>query len=391
MKRHVHALADRFAAYLRGAGDAPRKPVFLSRDGLCKHASDLLYEGVKLRELEHGPDLDALRGQLIGEVRGFNRRAQEDGVAPVTLERAQYVICTLLDEVISSTEWGRGGWSRHSLLMHFHGQTFGGDGFFVYLDLAEQQPQDNLALLELMYLCLVLGLEGRYRIAHEGRAALALRRNQLYETLRQQHEHRPARPVRVLSPGSRRAWAGWGAGALLAVCGVGMTFHLEGRAYGTLQRLQGIELEQLKPLHQQLAERLSTDVHSGRLSVQQEGAGVRMVINSYGLFASGSSEVTAAYYPFLQRIAKALVLWPGSVEVIGHSDDMPMAGSVDANQVLSLARAQGVLTWLAREQVDPQRFSAQGRGASEPLHANDGPDNRARNRRVEVLLYPAES
>ncbi|MEG1043021.1 MAG: OmpA family protein, partial [Pseudomonas sp.] len=97
------------------------------------------------------------------------------------------------------------------------------------------------------------------------------------------------------------------------------------------------------------------------------------------------------YYPFLQRIAKALVLWPGSVEVIGHSDDMPMAGSVDANQVLSLARAQGVLTWLAREQVDPQRFSAQGRGAAEPLHANDGPDNRARNRRVEVLLYPAES
>ncbi|MNJ16595.1 Photosystem I chlorophyll a apoprotein A2 [compost metagenome] len=391
MKRRFHTAFDQFQVYLRGTGNVPRGRLPMGRDGLCRHASGLLYEAVKLRELEHGPDLDALRGQLIVQVRDFSRMALEDGIAPVPLERAQYVLCTLLDEVISSSEWGRGVWSRHSLLMNFHGQTFGGDGFFVYLDLAERLPHENLALLELMYLCLVLGLEGRYRIQHEGRAALALRRNQLYETLRQQHEYRPTQAPSTAGLTRRRALQGWGAAALVAALGVGMTFHLEGRAHGTLQRLQAIDLEPLKSLHQQLAERLSTDVHSGRLTLQQEGAGVRMVINTYGLFASGSSEVEAAYHPVLQRIGKALVLWPGSVEVIGHSDDTPVTGSLKSNQALSLARAEGVLSWLAREQAVPERFSAQGRGASEPLHANDNPDNRARNRRVEVLLYPAES
>ncbi|MDD2058587.1 type IVB secretion system protein IcmH/DotU [Pseudomonas sp. GD03860] len=391
MKRGLHALFGRLGVLGHGTDTAPRGPLWLSRDGLCRHAGGLLYEAVKLREREQGPDLDALRGQLIVEVRAFNRRALEAGIEAVTVERAQYVICTLLDEVISSSEWGRGGWSKHSLLMNFHGQTFGGDGFFAYLDSAELYPQENLALLELMYLCLVLGLEGRYRIQHEGRAALALRRNQLYETLRQQHVYRSGPQQRSTSAGLRRVVHRWGAGALLMVLAVGLGFQLEARAYDTLQRLQSVELAQLTSLPQQLAERLSTDISSGRLSLQQEGAGVRMVIDSYGLFASGSSEVAEAYGPVLQRIARALALWPGSIEVIGHSDDTPVTGSLNSNLALSLARAEAVRGWLAADQADAQRFSAQGRGATEPLYANDSADNRAHNRRVEVLLYPAES
>ncbi len=160
------------------AGPAEALPP-LSSDGLGQRASDLLYEVVLLRGLERAPDLDELRAQLVTKVRTFHRQALDDGASLDTVERAQYAICTLLDEILSGSEWGRGGWSRHSLLMIFHGQTSGGDGFFAYLDAAELKPRENLALLEVMYLCLALGLEGRYRIQSEGRAALALRRNQL--------------------------------------------------------------------------------------------------------------------------------------------------------------------------------------------------------------------
>lgn len=101
----------------------------LSSEGLGLHASDLLYEVVLLRSLEQAPDLDDLRAHLVTQMRTFHRKAVEDRVPVSLVERAQYAMCTLLDETISSAEWGRGEWSKHSLLMIFHGQTSGGDGF----------------------------------------------------------------------------------------------------------------------------------------------------------------------------------------------------------------------------------------------------------------------
>ena len=368
----------------------------MTGDGLGQRSSGLLYEVVLLRGLEQAPDLDELRARLVTQVRTFHRLALADGVSTQMVEQAQYAICTLLDETISSAEWGRGGWSKHSLLMIFHGQTSGGDGFFAYLDAAELKPQQNLALLELMYLCLALGLEGRYRIQSEGRAALALRRSQLFETIRLQRGYLPKarldQHLRSWSRGhvQRRRYLWWGGGILLVCLAVGLGYHLENRSYETLVRLQALEQAPLLSLTQQLAEQLSADLRAGRLNLLEDGQGVRMIISSSGLFASGGSQVAQLYQPVLRRIAAALDQWPGQIKVIGHSDDTPVAGRLGSNQALSQVRAEAVLRFLVGDQLDPQRFIAEGRGEFEPLFANDSPDNRARNRRVEIFVYPAE-
>ncbi|TWC06646.1 MULTISPECIES: type IVB secretion system protein IcmH/DotU [unclassified Pseudomonas] len=367
----------------------------LNSDRLAQRASDLLYEVVLLRGLEQAPDLNELRARLVTQIRTFHRQALDDATPAATVERAQYAICTLLDETISGSEWGRGGWSKHSLLMIFHGQTSGGDGFFAYLDSAELKPQENLALLELMYLCLALGLEGRYRIQSEGRAALAVRRNQLFETIRLQRGYLPKarldEHLRSWSRGyfNRRRHLWWGCGVLLVALASGLAYHLESRSYQTMVRLQALEQAPLITLTQQMAEQLSADLRAGRLNLLEDGQGVRMIISSSGLFAPGSSEVAAPYQPVLRRIAAALDQWPGQIKVVGHSDDTPVARRLISNQALSLARAEAVLRWLVSEQLDPSRFFAEGRGEFEPLLANDSPDNRARNRRVEIFVYPA--
>ncbi|GGU51626.1 hypothetical protein GCM10009504_05370 [Pseudomonas laurentiana] len=369
----------------------------LSSEGLGLHASDLLYEVVLLRSLEHAPDLDDLRAHLVTQMRTFHRKAVDDGVSINMVERAQYAICTLLDETISSAEWGRGEWSKHSLLMIFHGQTSGGDGFFGYLDAAELKPQENLPLLEVMYLCLALGLEGRYRIQSEGRAALAMRRNHLFETIRMQRGYVPtvhleeqvrAWPIGRFTRRRRVVW--WGCGALLVLLAAGLAYHLESRSYQTLVRLQALEQAPLNSLAQQLALELSADVRAGRLYLLEDGLGVRITISSSGLFAAGGSEVASLYQPVLKRIAAALEQWPVHINVIGHSDDTPVATHLVSNQALSLARAETVLRALVGNDIDPQRYTAEGRGELEPLFANDSPDNRARNRRVEIFAYPAE-
>ncbi|WP_206197454.1 type IVB secretion system protein IcmH/DotU, partial [Pseudomonas viridiflava] len=78
---------------------------------------------------------------------------------------ARYVLCTVLDEAVLTTAWGSSSnWSTMSLLSHFHQETFGGEKFFQLLERLGSNPARHLHLLELMYLCLALGLKGKYRV-----------------------------------------------------------------------------------------------------------------------------------------------------------------------------------------------------------------------------------
>ncbi|MEE9686092.1 type IVB secretion system protein IcmH/DotU [Lelliottia amnigena] len=391
-------LSNIFARFQRRRGKANQAPaeafLALSSNVLRKRASEILYNVVLLRSLEQAPDLNELRTRLMTQIRTFHRESVEGGIPLVMVERAQYAICTLLDETISGLDWGRGGWSRHSLLMIFHGETSGGEVFFSYLDAAEIKPQENLPLLELMYLCLALGLEGRYRIQSEGRAALALRRNQLFEIISQWRGYLPKVGLDgyLLSKRNdyfRRNRYVWLSCGVLVIALTIQAYNLESRSYQTLVRLQTLEQAPLISLNQRLAEQLSADLRSGRLNLLEDGQGVRIIINAPGLFTTGGSEVAEIYQPVLQRIAAVLHQWPGQIKVIGHSDDTPVAKRLVSNQALSLARAETVLRWLVGAQADPKRFTAEGRGDLEPLFANDSPDNRARNRRVEIFVYPA--
>lgn len=380
-------------------GAEPVSPILVpANEMLVQLAGELLYEVVPLRGLNCAPDIDELRARLITQVRSFHRNVMEAGIYDDVQKHASYVLCTLLDEVISNSDWGQGVWSKQSLLMIFHNETSGGEGFFVRLDTAELKPSDNLALLELMYLCLALGLEGRYRVQTEGRATLALRRRQLYETIRLQRGDRPSVRlseeffVRGLTPYSKgERFLGWAICFFLLSLLIAGAYYLEERSYRQLQAIQALRPPQSTSVAQTLAERLATDIEAARLALIDDGRSVRIILSSNELFASGAHDITERTRLLLLRVASALGDWPGRIQVIGHSDDTPAAGLLVSNYALSLARAQSILTALVGENHDPVRFQAEGRGASEPLFPNDSAVHRARNRRVEILVYAPES
>ena len=84
---------------------------------------------------------------------------------------------------------------------------------------------------------------------------------------------------------------------------------------------------------------------------------------------------------------------PGKVVVTGHTDNQPpLSARFPSNWDLSRARADSVRTLLATATGTPERFSAEGRGDTEPLASNDTAAGRAKNRRVEItLLAPGAS
>ncbi|WP_419213035.1 OmpA family protein [Maribacter sp. X9] len=116
------------------------------------------------------------------------------------------------------------------------------------------------------------------------------------------------------------------------------------------------------------------------------GAAMRLNLDSRVLFETGKSILKPEGIMALKELAHNIaVLKRGNVIVEGHTDDI---GSVDTNQKLSLARAKSVSAELKKLISGGFTWKEIGLGESKPLVENNTPENRAKNRRVEVLILP---
>jgi type VI secretion system protein ImpK len=114
------------------------------------------------------------------------------------------------------------------------------------------------------------------------------------------------------------------------------------------------------------------------------------VLKSDELFGSGSARLNAALHAVILRIAGALDGIPGTIVITGHTDDVPIrTARFPSNWELSTERARSVVALMASKLRQPARLRAEGVADSEPVAPNDGPANRAKNRRVAILLRTA--
>ncbi|MFT7402506.1 MAG: OOP family OmpA-OmpF porin [Hydrogenophaga sp.] len=101
-------------------------------------------------------------------------------------------------------------------------------------------------------------------------------------------------------------------------------------------------------------------------------------------FEPGRSLLTPASQALLPEvITRALSRAGGEIVITGHTDRQ---GSLDANDRLSLERAQAVRALLIERGFPPERIDAVGRGEREPVVATEDEVVEPRNRRAEVLV-----
>jgi type VI secretion system protein ImpK len=141
--------------------------------------------------------------------------------------------------------------------------------------------------------------------------------------------------------------------------------------------------------HKMLEAALSAELQSG-LVVLSEDAGRSVVALRDGQqFGSGRFEPGAQVLPVLERIGAALERVPGAILVRGYTDSLPVHPGVYASNLeLSAARAQSVAQVLAAKLSQPQRVASEGAADADPIAPNDTEQNRARNRRVAIILGP---
>jgi chemotaxis protein MotB len=138
-------------------------------------------------------------------------------------------------------------------------------------------------------------------------------------------------------------------------------------------------------LVEQIRRMMDADLNIEVTHTQQ---GTRISFEDQVLFDFGKATINPAGFAFLDTIANALDKIPYAVRVEGHTDNVPIqTRRFPSNWELSVARAVNVVKYFAEvSRINPQRLSAVGYGESRPMAANDTIANRAKNRRVEILL-----
>ena len=384
-------------------------PAFASLNPLVQIAAPLLTAAPRLRAMPRHSNPAALRASLVDAINRFEASARAQGLPNEQVVAGRYVLCTLLDESASSTPWGSSGaWSSQSLLVQFHNEAWGGEKVFQLLTRLLQNPGPQRDLLELVYVALSLGFEGRYRVLDNGRAQLDAVRERLAQVLRDGAAPVDTslssqwRGVAAKAPRLRDGVALWvvAAGALLLLMLVFMALRLTLNAqtdatFSSLQALQAPKPSNPAPpvivvaAAPRLAQLLKTDIDAGTLQVQDLADRSIVTLRGDGLFEPGSADVADRALALFGRVALGLNQVPGSVLISGHTDNQPIRSlRFPSNWHLSKERAQSVRNVLLSA-VKPERLQAEGRADTEPVADNRSADGRTQNRRVVITLLVA--
>jgi type VI secretion system protein ImpK len=384
-------------------------------------AAPLLQLLARLRNTLTQPDPGELRERAVREMRAFEQRARGASIPIELLRPAHYALCASLDDVVLNTPWGSTGvWDSRSLVSTFHQGTVAGERFFDVLAQMRQNPGLFRPVLELMYLCMSLGFQGRYRLSPRGPAELDRLREETYALIARQRPAAepelsprwrgvmaPYRPARVSVPlwvvasvaaailGGLFIWLSTGLSSASDSVFADLA-NAPPKRMPEIVRAAPVEPPKPPPPNPQAEptalDRLRTflkpEIDQNLLTVLGDANTPIVRIRNAGMFASGSATVQQKFYPLLDRIGQALNDEPGTVQVIGYTDNQPIhTVQFPSNFELSTARAEAARGIVAKAMRDPARISAEGRGEADPVASNATPEGRDENRRIEIILH----
>ncbi len=380
---------------------------------LVTAAAPLLSLLSKLRNAPSHPDVNGLRRRMEDELRVFESRAVSAGGDQESVFAARYALCTVIDETVLNTPWGSSSaWSTESLLILFHKEAWGGEKFFQMLQRMLKDPARHLEMLELMYICLSMGFEGKYRILEGGNRTLEQILDSVYRAIRLQrgeYEQDLSLHWRGEQMGNNTLrhyiplWVVAAlAGVLLLSTFLVFSYFINDTSAPVFKEVYTVgreappEIDSAPPppppmqndLYKRVSGFLEPEIQEGLVEVIDSYSDVVIRLRNKGLFGSGSDQVKPGFRPLLPRIAEALARSvDGPILVAGHSDNIPIHTlRFPSNWHLSMGRAESVAEILRQDAAIKGEIVADGRADNEPLVPNDSPEGRAMNRRVEIIL-----
>ena len=158
-----------------------------------------------------------------------------------------------------------------------------------------------------------------------------------------------------------------------------------------LPAFSGTSGEIEKELEEQIAAVAGANDEGRKMSVLTDERGIVIRIMDKAFFDEGRAELKETAKSALLRIVPILKRSNNHVGIEGHTDNMPInTREFRSNWELSTRRATEVVRYLVEKHgFPPNRISASGYAEYRPVAANDTEQNRALNRRIEIILLKA--
>ena len=161
-------------------------------------------------------------------------------------------------------------------------------------------------------------------------------------------------------------------------------------AYGTSKNTRQVDL---KTVFRMINELIGESAYAEYVEVELRPIGVAVTFKGNTLFSSGNATIKKNIEPVLVGLAGVMKSLPYSIAIEGHTDDIPISSpQFPSNWELSTARASRVVRFLIGRGVETEKLFAAGYADTKskvPNRANSGnpiPENRAENRRVEIIF-----
>ncbi|WPP01753.1 type IVB secretion system protein IcmH/DotU [Pseudomonas sp. HR96] len=203
---------------------------------------------IRLGTLDGHDDVPRLYQQVSDQIRNILAEVGQCGYDDASFKAFSYCMCLFMDEAVMSRPWGASSiWSEHSLLSEFHQETNGGEKIFILIERMSEEPAKYQDVLEFMYFCVALGLEGKYaqeKDCDEQTQALLVRMHRVIRKQRGPVREFPDPLAHVVhrKRRHRREWPWWSPYAAAAV-----VMAIIYTSYS--MRLESITLEVLESLH----------------------------------------------------------------------------------------------------------------------------------------------
>ncbi|MBD3258579.1 OmpA family protein [candidate division GN15 bacterium] len=153
-----------------------------------------------------------------------------------------------------------------------------------------------------------------------------------------------------------------------------------------------LKLGNLRMVQHKIEEKFKTLGRNEDVQREITERGLVIHIVESALFSEGSATLQPRAMEVLDLIADQLTGRPNHIRIEGHTDDRPIQTPIyPSNWELSSARATTVVRYyVENHDIPPDRVSALGYGEFRPVKANTTPENRSRNRRVDIVILTME-
>ena len=156
------------------------------------------------------------------------------------------------------------------------------------------------------------------------------------------------------------------------------------------EMMEEAKLQESEELASEIEEALEEKNLDKEVDIEFTAQFVQLTLNGALLFDSGSVEIKEEALPLMNQLGIILQRFgEGTIEIEGHTDNVPMSGSKYANNdELSSGRALSVFYYLEdNTSLDMSKIKHSGRGEYIPIADNSTEEGRAKNRRVEIKIY----